>query len=81
VLRAIEVRTDPVFQVVSEERTLPTAGFAIAGNQRDYDITGDGERFLMVFPAESDNAAAEEPDTIRIVLDWFEDLKQRVPAP
>ena len=39
-----------------------------------YDVTPDGERFLMMKKATADEAP------ITIVLNWFEDLKQRVPA-
>ena len=37
----------------------------------------EGERFLMVFPADAD----DERQQINTVLNWFEELKQRVPLP
>ena len=42
-----------------------------------YDVSPDGERFLMLKPVESQATA---PTTINIVLNWFEELKARVPA-
>jgi len=39
-----------------------------------WDISPDGKRFLMLRAAE-----AEAPRKINIVLNWFEELKQRVP--
>ena len=45
---------------------------------RDYDIAPDGERLLMVLPADGSD---EELPSIHIVLNWFEELKERVPAP
>ena len=43
----------------------------------NYDVTADGQRFLMVKPVKSKDAA---PTQIIVVLDWFEELKQKVPA-
>jgi serine/threonine-protein kinase len=39
-----------------------------------YDISPDGERFLMLKPVESQTAA---PTQIHVVLNWFEELKQK----
>jgi Tol biopolymer transport system component len=41
-----------------------------------YDVSPDGQRFLMLKP--SDQAAA--PTQIDVVLNWFEELKRRVPV-
>ena len=43
----------------------------------DYDVSPDGQRFLMLKSNESAEAA---PTQINIVLNWFEELKQKVPA-
>jgi len=45
-----------------------------------WDISPDGKRFLMIKqPVSTDAAAAAEgPRRINIVLNWFEELKQRV---
>jgi hypothetical protein len=45
--------------------------------QPNYDISTDGQRFLMVKPAEQAQAA---PTQINVVLNWFEELKQKVPT-
>ena len=39
-----------------------------------YDVGPDGERFLMLKPVESQTAA---PTQIHVVLNWFEELKQK----
>jgi len=44
-----------------------------------WDISPDGKRFLMMKDVES-TAAAEGPQRIHIVLNWTEELKQRVPV-
>jgi serine/threonine-protein kinase len=40
-----------------------------------YDVRPDGQRFLMAREATTGN-----PTEIRVILNWFEDLKQRVAA-
>ncbi len=43
----------------------------------NYDVSPDGQRFLMLKPVESGAAA---PTQINVVLNWFEELKQKVPT-
>ena len=47
---------------------------------RKYDITPDGQRFLTVIPAPNAEADETTPERINIVLNWFEELKRRVPT-
>ena len=42
----------------------------------NYDVSPDGQRFLMLKPDEQEAA----PTQINVVLNWFEELKQRVPT-
>ena len=42
-----------------------------------YDVSPDGQRFLMLKPVESPTSP---PTQINVVLNWFEELKQRVPV-
>jgi serine/threonine-protein kinase len=44
-----------------------------------HDISADGTRFVMVRPA-IDATTAQQPRQINVVLNWFEELKQRVPT-
>jgi hypothetical protein len=43
----------------------------------NYDVSLGGQRFLMVKPIDQ---AAAAPTQINVVLNWFEELKQKVPA-
>jgi hypothetical protein len=43
----------------------------------NYDVAPDGQCFLMLKPSESAEAA---PTQINVVLNWFEELQQKVPA-
>lgn len=55
------------------------AGGYTRGYARDYDVSPDGQRFLMI----KENVAANQNTTragIVVVLNWFEELKAKVPA-
>ena len=43
----------------------------------NYDVSRDGQRFLMLKSSEAGEAA---PTQINVVLNWFEELKRRVPG-
>ncbi len=45
-----------------------------AGAHQRYDVSANGERLLMVRDGASESAE------IRVVLNWFEELKARVPT-
>jgi hypothetical protein len=45
---------------------------------RSYDISPDGQRFLMIKEGGADGTAA--PPSIIVVLNWFEELKRLVPT-
>ena len=41
-----------------------------------YDVTRDGKQFVMMKPVQRD----DDPSTLHVVLNWFEELKARVPT-
>jgi Tol biopolymer transport system component len=47
------------------------------GTLPNYDVSPDGQHFLMLKPTEPAQAA---PTQINVVLNWFEELKQKVPV-
>ncbi len=77
---AVAIETNPRFRpgtpaVVFEENYY--LGATTLG--RDYDISPDGERFLMLKPVvQADGTEAEAQ--IVLVQNWFEELKARVPT-
>ncbi len=79
-LRSGEIVTEPAF-AFSNEQTLPVEGFNTVIIYRDYDMSPDGERLLMVFPADRPDSGEPARPQINIVLNWFEELKERVPVP
>ena len=48
-----------------------------AGIVANYDVTPDGQRFLMLRPISQKNEPVTE---IHVVLNWSEDLKRLAPA-
>ena len=46
---------------------------------RAYDVSRDGERFLMIKDGTATDARGAFQ--INVVLNWFEELKARVPVP
>ena len=51
-------------------------------SHRYYDVSPDGERLLMILESlEAGTVGGEAPRKINVVLNWFEELKERVPVP
>jgi eukaryotic-like serine/threonine-protein kinase len=77
-MMAVDIATRPSFtagkpRVLFEGRYNPAPG-----TTPNYDVSPDGQRFLMIKPSEASEAAA--PTQINVVLNWFEELKRRVPT-
>jgi eukaryotic-like serine/threonine-protein kinase len=76
-MMAVDITTQPSFAVgrprMLFEGRYETSPFPLP----NYDVSRDGQRFLMLKPSESTVAA---PTQINVVLNWFEELKQKVPA-
>jgi eukaryotic-like serine/threonine-protein kinase len=76
-MMAVEIATLPGF-AAGTPRMLFEGRYDLAPVPTvNYDVSPDGQRFLMLKPSESAVAA---PTQINIVLNWFEELKQKVPT-
>jgi Tol biopolymer transport system component/tRNA A-37 threonylcarbamoyl transferase component Bud32 len=76
-MMAVEIATQPGF-AAGKPRVLFEGQYALSpGTFLNYDVSPDGQRFLMLKPSESADAA---PTQINVVLNWFEELKRRVPT-
>jgi serine/threonine protein kinase len=73
-MMAVEVQTTPAFKA-GNPRMIFEAKFAFS-DIAAHDVTLDGKLFLIVKPSEKDQAPAQ----IQVVLNWFEELKRKVPA-
>ena len=75
-MMSVAVATEPLFdaerpRLLFETPTLVGEGFG----SPNYDITPDGQRFLMIKPEPQ-----RPPTQILVVLNWFEELKRLVPT-
>jgi hypothetical protein len=76
-MMAVEIATQPGFSA-GKPRMLFEGPYQLAPvTFPNYDVSPDGQRFLMVKANETREAA---PTQINVVLNWFEELKRRVPA-
>ncbi len=48
---------------------------------RQYDVSIDGQRFLLIKDATVEGDEAVQPAQFVIVLNFFEELRRRVPTP
>jgi len=55
--------------------------YALALNAgRHYDVSPDGQKFLLLVDAQSPDGKKAEPPEMRLVLHWTEELKAKLPA-
>jgi hypothetical protein len=75
---AVSIKTDTGFDVIGTPRPLFHGPYAA-----QWDISRpDGKRFLTMKPAgtRGEDTGAEGSEKINIVLNWIDELKQRVPT-
>ena len=77
-MMAVEISSKPTFSAGTPKmlfegpyQSLPTI------STPNYDVSPDGQRFLMLKSTEQAQAA---PTQINVVLNWAEELKQKVPV-
>jgi eukaryotic-like serine/threonine-protein kinase len=80
---AVSVKMNPTFSLDTPHLLFQgsyfSCNFHFVGNEYNpWDISPDGKRFLMI--KESSSAAGAESQRINIVLNWIDELKQRVPV-
>ena len=76
-IMAVDVTTQPGFAAGTPRKLFEGPYLPSPLTNPNYDVSPDGERFLMLKPADSSGMA---PTQINIVLNWFEELKQKVPT-
>jgi Tol biopolymer transport system component/predicted Ser/Thr protein kinase len=75
-MMAVDVTTQPVFSAGKPKMLFEGPYVPTPRSFPDYDVSPDGQRFLML----KANEQAQAPAQINVVLNWFEELKQKVPA-
>lgn len=75
-----EYSTDNGFRVVNRRPLFPVSGLRLSQGQtvQPFDVTRDGQRFLMVRPAPS--GAVGTTERLVLVRSWFTELEQLVGA-
>ena len=76
---AASVQLNPTFEPGPVARLFANAGYAgsgTSGSDRTYDVSHDGQRFLMIKTETGPTATAS---SIVVVLNWFEELQRAVP--
>lgn len=78
---AVSVTSEPSFQPAVFQPGRPTllfeGSFELGGNFHNYDVSPDGQRFVMVQSEEAPEAA---PERLHVVLRWLDELERRVPV-
>ncbi len=72
-MMVVPVQTQPVFTPGKPQVLFQWPYEAMDGVRPNYDVTPDGQRFLMIKATESDSAPAQ----INMILNWSEELKRR----
>ncbi len=78
-MMVVEISTEPSLKATAPQ-LLFEGSYMPSGTRPgfpEYDVTADGQRFVMVQPMEPESA----PTQINVVLNWFEELKRLVPTP
>jgi len=74
-MMAVEIATEPTFSAGTPRLLFDGRyHYGLGAAPQNYDVTSDGQRFLMV------QASEQAPTQINVVLNWFEELKRLVPA-
>jgi serine/threonine-protein kinase len=78
-IMAVRVHTTGTFTYDTPTKLFDARPYYFAPPNRTYDVTPDGQRFLMIKPAASTAETSDQPAKVEFVLNWFEELKPRVP--
>jgi hypothetical protein len=79
-MMAVDIQTTPAFRAGAPKLLFEAHYFEGRGTghfSASYDVEPDGKRFLMVKPAAEQNAGSGQ---LHVVVNWYEELRRRVPA-
>ncbi len=74
------LETEPTLRV-GDPIVLFEAQYYFFLSQRTYDVTPDGQRFLMIKEGAATDDSAAPVVQIHVVLNWHQELLERVPVP
>ena len=73
-MMVVDITTEPTFGAGTSKVLFEGSYQRSAGGAAFYDVTPDGQRFLMI------QARVQGAGQINVVLNWFEELKRLVPT-
>ncbi|HSZ63777.1 MAG TPA: hypothetical protein VK828_18400 [Terriglobales bacterium] len=76
-MMAVEIATQSAFTATTPRMIFEETQEPSPAQLTNYDISADGQRFLMLKPVEQAEIALTQ---IVVVQNWFEELKRRVPT-
>ena len=79
-LMVTRVETGGTFDYTTPDTLFDLSSYEFPGSNRNYDISPEGERFLFLKTAGNENASDSRPSFV-VTLNWFEELRERVPIP
>jgi serine/threonine-protein kinase len=80
-IMGVVVTTQPTFSLDTPEVLFrDVRNYSSMDVLRSWDISADGKRVLTVIEAPGDKSQEASRPEINVVLNWFEDLKDRVPV-
>ena len=79
-LMSVAVQTGSSFSSASPVKMFDAAPYLTYGAGRSYDVSPDGRKFLMIKNAATPEPSEQAPAPMTVVINWIEELKQRVPV-
>ena len=77
-LVSVDIQTQPAFSF-GKPTPLPVEGFVATATRGGFAVMPDGKHFVVLVPV-SQEPGKRPTDQINITINWFEELKQRVPV-
>ncbi len=78
-LVAVDLKTAPAFSFSSPMPLNFPQIDQVGDSERSFDISPDGKRFIVVLQGSDIQTGRRPAEQINFVLNWFQELKQRVP--
>ncbi len=75
-MMAVDIQTQPTFSTGKPRLLFEISPSLLNLTMRSFDVTPDGQRFLMVKLSDQELPATQ----LTVVLNWFEELKRLVPT-
>jgi serine/threonine protein kinase/Tol biopolymer transport system component len=75
-MMAVDYNAQPTFSAGKPKMLFEGSYVSTPRTSPDYDVSPDGQRFLMLKPPDQ----AQAPAPINVVLNWTDELKQQVPT-